>query len=136
MLSTMVIVSSLAAGLSSSGEVAGVARVSTPSQQVAAQGDFRLRARLNGSGLASGKADYRERERNGQTRVRMSVEIEDAPANTTYDVAHNGVVFAEITTNEFGFADLNLRGSGNIPAMAAGDTIEVVGLVSGVLEID
>ena len=38
----------------------------------------RVRANLNGNTLASGKADYRERMRNGLLEQRFSVEVEDA----------------------------------------------------------
>ena len=102
--------------------------------------EVRLRARLNGKTLASGQADYRERTRNDMPMFRFSVEIEDAEPFTTYDIAHNGKVFGDVTTNEFGFADFNRKTIsdnsdelGFVPVMAPGDTVQVVGLLSGTL---
>ncbi len=102
--------------------------------------EVRLRARLSGKSLASGQVDYRERTRNDMSVFRFSVEIEDAEPFTTYDIAHNGKVFGDVTTDEFGFADFNRRTIGDdsgdigfVPQMASGDTVQVVGLLSGTL---
>jgi hypothetical protein len=127
--------------------------VGTPTQPVAApeglapiahstaRADIeRLRARLRGDGLASGKADYRERERANGTIVRIfSVEVEDAAPNTSYEVVAGGVVVGTVTTDAFGTGDLNLRTisddvgqQGPVPDLNDGDSISVSGLgISG-----
>ncbi|MGQ0627573.1 MAG: hypothetical protein ACT4PL_05670 [Phycisphaerales bacterium] len=64
---------------------------------------FRIRARLNGAGtLASGKADYRERMIGANLQQRFNVEIEDAAADTTYEITINGSLFGTVTTNALG----------------------------------
>lgn len=72
---------------------------------------YRVKAKLRGDGNngLSGNARYRERFKNGSLRRDFSVELEDGPANTTYEVRVNNKVVAMITTNAAGFADLNLR---------------------------
>ena len=105
--------------------------------------DVRLRAKLDGRSLASGQADYRERTRNDMSMFRFSVEIEDAEPFTNYEIAHNGKVFGDVTTDAFGAADFNRKTisdnsgeQGFVPAMVPGDTVAVVGLMSGVLSDD
>lgn len=118
-------------------------QVERSSETVQRADEVRLRARLNGDTLASGTADYRERTRRNTSVRRFSVEIEDAAPNTLYTITHNGAVVGEVMTNEFGFADFNLRTLGddsgkigNVPQMFEGDVIEVVGLLSGTLAAD
>ena len=103
--------------------------------------EVRLEARLSGMGPASGKADYRERTKNGQTQLRFSVQIEDAAPGTTFEILHNGQLVGTVATDGLGLADFNRRDTtddpgihGDVPQMSAGDQIEVVGLASGTLD--
>lgn len=102
----------------------------------------RLRARFGDKDAAQAAADYREIQVGSGVVIRFSLEIEDAQPNTTYEVALNGVVFAEVTTNGLGGADLNLKtltddsgGNSSIPMMVAGDEISVAGVGVGALEV-
>ncbi len=92
-------------------------------EQASAQ-EVRLEARLTGSSLASGKATFRQK---GRT-IRLSVEVEDAASNTAMVItARRGdqvLNIGSITTNSFGFADLNRAGT-NATVLRPGDIVEV-----------
>jgi len=114
--------------------------VSDPVPVRETQNELRFEARLDGDGLASGKAKYRERDRKGSTQLRFSVQIEDAAPNTTYEILLNGVAFASVTTDALGAGDFDVRNItddpgqlGVVPKMNDGDEIEVAGLISGTL---
>jgi hypothetical protein len=109
---------------------------------------YRVKSDLNGATLMSGKAVYRERIKNGGLERRFQVEVEDALANTTYNITLNGSHVGQLTTNGFGFAEFQLRtaafidspGDGqpmpdSFPSLTAGDQV-VVGPVSGTLQND
>lgn len=101
-------------------------------------GRFEARAILTGSGLASGKADYKERPRGALLEQRFSVEVEDATPGDVLEVAVNGVAFGMIVVNELGIAELEWRNITNdpgvgplppgFPRIQGGDTITVGGL--------
>jgi hypothetical protein len=57
----------------------------------------RVRYRGEFDADASGKADYRERFKQGQLERRFKIEIEDAPQGATYDLTVNGVFITTIT---------------------------------------
>lgn len=107
---------------------------------VQARGDLlRLRAKLTSSGLASGNADYRETDKKGTIVRNLKVEIEDAAANTTFDVMVDGQVIGQLTTNEFGTGERRFRTQTNnpggptpLPPIGAGAVVSV-GPVSGTL---
>jgi hypothetical protein len=105
--------------------------------------DIRTRAEFAGPGLASGKADYRERTRNNLIEQRFSVEVEDATAGDALTVSVNGITFGTIVVNDLGVAELQFRtaefiddpGDGDpipteFPRINAGDVI-VVGKMTG-----
>ena len=80
------------------------------------------------STLASGKARYKAESRGMAVRSRLDVSIEDADADTTYDVMLNGSVIGSITTNMFGEGEVTFRTPQNdaddipnTPAIKAGD---------------
>ena len=52
----------------------------------------------------SGKAKYEERD----DRIKASVEVEDMIPDTTYIINVNGETVGAITTDAFGFGDVNL----------------------------
>lgn len=102
----------------------------------------RLRGDFDGEGAASGKVEYRERFKNslGLER-RFKVEIEDAAANTPYQVRVNGTLVATVTTNGSGFVEFQYRtaafidspGDGvpmpaSFPSLKAGDVVTVGGM--------
>ena len=68
----------------------------------------------------SGKAKYEERD----NRIKASVEIEDMDANTTYTIILNDQVVGEITTNAFGFGDVNLDSKNGAADSALAQTIQ------------
>ncbi|MGD9690426.1 MAG: hypothetical protein AB7K52_11865 [Phycisphaerales bacterium] len=83
--------------------------------------DYRVRARMSGTGtLASGKADYRERNRGGAIQQRFNVEIEDATPDTTYEVRIDGNLFGTITTDGLGFAEIEFGDNDGSPAVPGG----------------
>ena len=109
---------------------------------------YRVRGDLGGATVMSGKAVYRERIKNGGLERRFQVEVEDALANTTYDITVNGTNVGQLATNSFGFAEWQLRtaafidspGDGSpmpdsFPTLVVGDVV-VVGPVSGSLQPD
>lgn len=100
--------------------------------------DFRTRARLNGNTLASGKADYRERDRNGTVEQRFSVEVEDATPGAVMQIHVNDVLIGTIVIDDLGIGELQYRtaqfiddpGDGDpipdgFPTLIDGDTITV-----------
>lgn len=104
---------------------------------------YRVRANLNGTSLASGKAVYRERVRNnGHTEQRFTVEVEDAVPGDVYAVAINGTLFGMIVINDLGIGELEYRTPefnddpnvdpipDNFPHLVVGDAI-TVGLLNG-----
>ena len=126
--------------------VAMLAVTTTQTDAAAKRDDFRLRARMSGNTLVSGKADYRERTRDNTLEQRFSVEVEDAAPGETFEVRVNGALFGTITADDLGVAELQFRtaqfiddpGDGtpiptDFPRLAAGDMI-TVGPVSGAFE--
>ena len=107
--------------------------------------NHRVRAELGGAGLASGKADYRERMRQNTLEQRFSVEVEDAEPGTIMTVEINGVVFGMFVVNDLGIGELEYRTPqfnddpgtlpipDGFPQLVAGDVI-TVGTLSGVFE--
>ncbi len=104
---------------------------------------FRVRANLSGMTLASGSADYRERQRGNVLEQRFSVEVEDFAPDTELAVQVNGMLFGTIITDALGGGELQFRtaqfiddpGDGtplptDFPHIAAGDSI-TVGPISG-----
>jgi len=109
---------------------------------------YRVETNLGGATLMSGKAVYRERIKNGGLERRFHVEVEDAPANTAFNITVNGANVGQLTTNGFGFAEFQLRtaafidspGDGqpmpnSFPTLLPGDTV-IVGPISGSLQLD
>lgn len=109
---------------------------------------YRVRSNLNGATVMSGKAVYRERVKNGGLERRFQVEVEDAPANTAFNIFVNGSQVGQLTTNGFGFAEFQLRtaafidspGDGSpipnsFPSLMAGDVV-TVGPLTGTLQND
>lgn len=96
---------------------------------------YEVRAQLSGSGLASGKAGYKERVRGSLLEQRFTVEVEDATPGDALTVTINGTTFGTIVVNGLGIAEMELRsvsddpGVGPIPAgfprIQVGDTISV-----------
>jgi hypothetical protein len=106
----------------------------------------RVRARMSGNTLASGKADYRERMRNGTLEQRFSVEVEDATPGDVMQININGTLFGTIVIDDLGVGELQYRtpafiddpGDGDpipdgFPTLIAGDQISV-GPLSGVFQ--
>lgn len=104
---------------------------------------YKAVARLRGQTLASGKGVYRDRERRAGVEQRLAIEIEDAEPNWVYEVHFNGTLLGEITTDEFGTGELNLKTARfiddpeewqplpeNFPRVIEGDSL-TVGPVSG-----
>lgn len=118
-----------------------------PTAEAGASTDIRLRARLEGNTLASGKSDYRERFRNGVLEQRFKVQVEDATPGDELEVRVNGMLFGTIIVNNLGGAEMEFRtaqfiddpGDGtpiptDFPQLMAGDTITVGDDLSGVYE--
>jgi hypothetical protein len=113
-----------------------------PSADAAAR-DYRVRARLRAQGsVASGKADYRERNRNGGLAQRFNVEVERAGADTTLEIRVNGNLFGTITTDATGRAELEFGDNdgspavpGGFPHLVAGNTVSV-GTLTGTFQND
>lgn len=109
--------------------------------------NYRVRADLNGAGLASGKAVYRERMRQNVLEQRFSVEVEDAEPGTIMTVEINGVVFGMFVVNDLGIGELEYRTPqfnddpgtlpipDGFPQLLEGDVI-TVGTLSGVFELN
>ncbi|MGP1309667.1 MAG: hypothetical protein ACTS27_05665 [Phycisphaerales bacterium] len=108
--------------------------------------EIRTRAEFAGQGLASGKADYRERSRNNLIEQRFSIEVEDAQPGESFTVSVNGITFGTIVANDLGVAELQFRtaefiddpGDGDpipseFPRLNAGDVI-TVGKMMGTFE--
>jgi hypothetical protein len=123
--------------------VALAAMIAPEPADASARRDYRVRARLRGQGtVASGKADYRERNRGGALQQRFNVEIERAAAETTYEIRVNGNLFGTITTDTRGFAELEFGDNdgspalpGGFPHLVAGNTASV-GPISGTFQND
>jgi hypothetical protein len=109
---------------------------------------MRLRGDLIDNTPADGKAEYRQDPKAAGLDRRFKVEIEDAPANTSYQVRVNGQLVATITTNGSGFVEFQYRtaqfisnpGDGipmpsNFPTPQAGDVV-TVGAMTATLEND
>jgi hypothetical protein len=114
----------------------------------AGSNDHRVRADLECGCLASGKADYRERDRKGRIEQRFSVEVEDAAPGEMWQVHVNDMLVGIIVTDEFGFGELQFRtaafiddpGDGNpipdgFPTLLDGDSI-TVGPLAGSFGLD
>lgn len=127
------------AGMASTVMVASAAQFAT----AANSNSYRVRAELSGPTLASGKADYRERQRGNVLEQRFSVEVEDFAPDTELAVHVNGMLFGTIITDAFGGGELQFRtaqfiddpGDGSpiptdFPRINAGDAI-TVGPISG-----
>lgn len=111
--------------------------------------DIRLRGDFDGSDATSGKVEYRERFKNSRgLERRFKVEIEDAPANTDFQVRVNGQLVATVTTNGAGFVEFQYRtaafidepGDGipmpaSFPSLKAGDEV-TIGPMTTTLEND
>lgn len=117
--------------------------VATNSNATPGGTQYRVRANLDGPGLASGKAVYRERTRaNGQIEQRFTVEVEDAAPGTVMAVVINGTTLGMIVVNDLGIGELEYRTPAfnddpdvdpipdNFPHLAAGNVI-TVGTLSG-----
>lgn len=121
--------------------VAVSAMMATPVQ--AGGGDYRVRANLGGSTLASGKASYRDRIRAGTIEQRFQVNVEDGTPGSTVEIHVNGALFGSVVLNDLGGGEFSYRtvqfiddpGDGSpiptdFPRLAAGDVI-TVGVLSG-----
>lgn len=106
--------------------------------------EIRVQALLAGPGLASGKSEYRERDKNGRLEQRFKVDVEDAEPGTMMTVEVNGQLVGIIVIGPLGFGELEYRSdpepgeSDPIPSgfgVFAGDSINV-GLLSGTYEND
>lgn len=64
--------------------------------------DVTFEADLTGAGAAAGEAEF------NATTAKFELEIQGATANTTFDVAIDGVVVGQITTNDEGEGELEL----------------------------
>lgn len=132
---THVLMASAALLVGAAGSVTVPASSEDSTVSLAARRDeVRLRAELGGSGLASGKADYRERERRSGLVRYLSVEIEDAAPNATFDVIAGGEFVGQITTNAMGWGEINLRTvtddegqQGPVPQLRPGNVVRVKG---------
>ena len=122
--------------------------VCVPSSSFAIPGgvDHRVRARLDGDTPASGKAVYRERERNNQIEQRFDVEVEDATPGEIMQIHVNDLMVGTLVINELGVGEFQLRtaafiddeGDGDpipsgFPTLVEGDTV-TVGSLGGVFE--
>ncbi len=110
---------------------------------------LRLRADLSGDTLASGKADYRERQRGNTLVQRFSVEVEDGEPGASLGVFVNGIQFGVIFLNDFGFGEIQFRTASAIddpddgtpidpdfPRLQPGDTVSVGKMLSGSFDKD
>jgi plastocyanin len=72
---------------------------------------------------ADGRADYRERGNS----MRLNVEIEDVPSNSTFTIEISGNIVGTITTNSFGTAELELNTNDGqvVPKILRGDLVEI-----------
>ncbi len=97
---------------------------------------------------ADGSAEYREIPHASGLERRFKVEIEDAPANASYQVRVNGQLVATISTNGAGFVEFQYRtaqfisnpGDGipmpsSFPNLKAGDVV-TVGAMTATLQND
>lgn len=69
-----------------------------------------LRADMSGSGIASGKAKYKLKQRAGrQLQEEIEVEGEDLAPNSTYTITLSGAPIGEATTDGFGSFEWSRR---------------------------
>jgi hypothetical protein len=88
------------------GTLAALGILAIASAAVAGGSRVRLEGRLSSDiTLASGKAKFESRQ--GPSRQKFSVEIEDGQGNTDYDVTVAGTMVGTITTGVDGIGDLN-----------------------------
>lgn len=113
----------------------------------AGNNDYRVRARMSGSTLMSGQANYRERTKKGVFEQRFNVQVEDGDPGASVVITLNGsMTIGTIVLDDFGFGELQLRtetfiddpGDGSpiptdFPTILIGDTVSV-GPVSGVFD--
>jgi len=108
--------------------------------------DHRVRARMEGPTIASGKAVYRERQRNNSIEQRFDVEVEDAVPGDVMQIHVNDLMIGTIVINDLGIGEFQLRtaqfiddpGDGDpipsgFPTLVEGDVV-TVGPLSGVFE--
>src|ERR671917_2956186 len=93
---------------------------------IATNSEIRMLADLNPptnvGGIADGRADYRERGNS----MRLNVEVEDVPPNSTFTVEISGNTLGTITTNSFGTAELELNTNDGqvVPKILRGDLVQ------------
>ena len=92
----------------------------------ATSAEIRMLADLNppnGGGLADGRADYRERG----SSMRLNVEVEDVPPNSTFTIEVSGNTLGTITTSSFGIAELELNTNDGqvVPKVMRGDLVQI-----------
>lgn len=81
----------------------------------------------NGVGIAAaaadGSADYRERG----SSIRLNVEIEDVPPNSTFTIEVSGNILGPLATNSFGTAELELNTDDGhiVPKVLRGDLVQI-----------
>lgn len=107
---------------------------------------IRIQGRLTAAKtLASGKATYRDRFRNGLLEQRFKVNVEDMAPGVDVPISINGEPFAIVTTNSLGAGEFQFRttqfiddpGDGSplpsdFPRLTAGTTVSA-GPISGVM---
>lgn len=122
--------------------------IATPQESQAANGEYRVRARMRTGTPFEGKSDYRERMR-GTTLVQtFHVEVNGAQAGQSFEIHVNGVLFGTIIANDLGAAELEYRTvvvddnpqdeelplPTDFPRINPGDTI-TVGTLSGTYQL-
>lgn len=108
----------------------------------------RVEAEFSGMGLASGEAEYRERQEKSTLQQRFKVEVEDATPGDELGVSVNGTFVATLFVNDLGRAEIQFRtaefiddpGDGQpidteFPMLRAGDTV-TVGKMTATFEND
>lgn len=80
--------------------------LATPKPAEAANGDYRVRARVGANDAAQAKATYRERLVGNVLIQRFNVQVEDFVPGVAVQVRINGNLFGNIVPNALGIAEL------------------------------
>ncbi len=97
----------------------------------------RLEARFSGPGVQA-KAAYVQETRNRGTRLKLTVEVQNAQPGAEFPVTADGIGVGTIRINGFGRGKLDLQSGGDdpkqskVPVLTAGDIV-TVGTASGTL---
>ena len=124
--------------------IAAALSLTITTQALAANGDYRVEARLRTGTPLEAKGSYRERIVGNTLRQRFTVELNGAVPGSQHEVRINGNVFTTITANALGHAEVQFASTvvddnpgdnkpplpTDFPRINAGDTLSV-GALSG-----